>query len=71
MDYERSEPSINTIEFPSCKSDWYWSATPYASSPGDNAWYVYFYGGVASCTHQSDLGLVRAVRARFAGLPIN
>jgi hypothetical protein len=62
-DYERSSPAIDPI-FSSCKSDWYWTSTPLASSPGDYAWYVFFSYGNAYCSLQGYLGLVRAVRAR-------
>jgi hypothetical protein len=65
VDYERGAPAIDTAFFPSCKSDWYWTSTPWASSPGDCAWGVSFYfGGAKYCLHQDCRGLVRAVRAR-------
>ena len=59
----KGSPAIDPI-FSSCKSDWYWTSTPLASSPGDYAWYVFFSYGNAYCSLQGYLGLVRAVRAR-------
>jgi hypothetical protein len=63
VDYDRSSPSIDPI-FSTCKADWYWSSTPYHSSPGGYAWSVYFSSGGSSNDSQSREGLVRAVRSR-------
>jgi len=62
-DRTRRDPTINTDLFPKCKSDWYWSSTPYAPSPGGYAWNVYFSNGYASYNGHDNHGFVRAVRA--------
>ena len=62
VDYERHEPAIDTTAF-QCESAWYWSSTPYASSPGAYAWYVFFDLGGAYWNDQGGLGFVRACRA--------
>ena len=62
VDYERHKPAIDTTVF-ECESDWYWSSTPYAPSPGGYAWLVYFYDGYAGWNPQDSYGFVRAVRA--------
>jgi Protein of unknown function (DUF1566) len=62
-DRTRVSPAIDTTFFPDCKSDWYWTSTPYASSPGDYAWLVYFGSGHAHCNGHVFVSCVRAVRA--------
>lgn len=62
-DYTRTSPAIDTRYFDSPSSGWEWTATPYASSPRESAWYVYFDGGHADCCHQSYGGFVRVCRA--------
>jgi hypothetical protein len=64
IDLTKYSPAIDTAYFPKCQSDWYWSSDPLASSPGDYAWYVYFYYGYSPYHYQSYAGLVRAVRSR-------
>jgi hypothetical protein len=63
VDFDRHSPAIDPV-FSNCKADWYWTSTPYASSPGDFAWFVFFSYGDSSCHYQYDKGLVRAVRPR-------
>ena len=63
VDRTRVSPAIDVAFFPACKSDWYWSSTPYAGLPGDYAWYVYFSSGGAFWNVQDADGCVRAVRA--------
>jgi len=59
----RMSPAIDTDYFPDCKSDWYWTATPYAGAPAECAWGVgFYYGGSAYCYYRDDYGFVRAVR---------
>ncbi|MHB8815450.1 MAG: Lcl C-terminal domain-containing protein [Steroidobacteraceae bacterium] len=60
VDYERSEPAIDQAF--QCESAWYWSSTPYASSPSDCAWLVGFDYGLSSWYNRSYEGFVRAVR---------
>ena len=61
-DRTRVSPAIDTDFFPDTECDWFWSSTPYAESPGDCAWGVYFsYGGALWDGHSSG-GFVRAVR---------
>jgi hypothetical protein len=55
-------PAIDAEYFPDCKSDWYWSSTPYARSPGVCAWVVYFLNGSADWYDHDNHGFVRAVR---------
>jgi hypothetical protein len=62
VDYERRDPAINT-EFFACESGWYWTSTPWAGSPADCAWGVYFYYGGANYGRHDSYGFVRAVRA--------
>ena len=62
-DRSRSSPAIDTTFFPDCKSDWYWSGTLYAPSPGVCAWLVGFGNGNASWDDRSSVGFVRACRA--------
>jgi hypothetical protein len=64
VDRSRISPAIAIEFFPNCKNDWYWSATPYAGSPGDYAWLVYFSYGLSYYRNQSSKGLVRVCRPR-------
>jgi Protein of unknown function (DUF1566) len=62
-DRTKHSPAIDTAFFPKCKSDWYWTSTPAAYSPGDYAWVVDFDGGGAGWLGQGHDFCVRAVRA--------
>jgi Protein of unknown function (DUF1566) len=62
-DRTRANPAIDTAYFPDCASDWYWTSTIYASSPGDCAWGVGFSGGGACWGGLGCSGFVRACRA--------
>lgn len=62
VDRTKYSPAIDTDAFPACKSDWYWSATPYAPNPSDCAWCVAFDDGSSSCNGHGGSGFVRAVR---------
>ena len=62
-DRSKHSPAIDTAYFPDCKSDWYWTSTAAASSPGECAWVVFFGCGFAGWRHQDDGFHVRAVRA--------
>jgi hypothetical protein len=61
VDYSRTQPAIDTSAF-ECESNWYWSATPYASSPAGCAWVVFFGYGGSDCGDQYGERYVRAVR---------
>lgn len=61
VDYERSEPAIDTSFF-DCESAWYWTSTPAAASPADFVWFVYFGDGYSSWDYRGYGFLVRAVR---------
>ena len=68
-DRSKCNPAIDTDFFPSCRSDWYWTATDDASEPKDEetghsdyAWIVYFYHGDSDIYDRSDTYRVRAVR---------
>lgn len=63
VDDTRYAPATDTEFFPDCKSEWYWSSTPYAASPGGCAWIVHFDDGNSYWNYQSGVYLVRAVRA--------
>ncbi len=62
-DRTKHSPAIDTTFFPKCKSEWYWTSTPAAFSPGVYAWVVSFNGGVAGWYYQGNGNVVRAVRA--------
>ncbi len=62
-DRARVSPAIDTAFFPDTKSDWYWTSTVYAPSPGDCAWSVGFGDGGSGWDDQNNEGFVRAVRA--------
>ena len=61
VDYERTSPAIDPAF--ECSSEWYWSSTPYASSPSLFAWIVSFGYGGSSWYGQDGEYRVRAVRA--------
>jgi hypothetical protein len=60
----KERPAIDVKFFPDCPSDWFWTSTPYAPSPGDCAWGVLFNDGGALWDDRFNSGFVRAVRAR-------
>ena len=62
-DRTKHSPAIDTVFFPDCKTDWYWTSTPAAYSPGGYAWLVGFYNGTAYWLNQDYDFHVRAVRA--------
>jgi hypothetical protein len=61
-DRSKYRPAIDKAFFPSCKSDWYWTASPDASVP-DCAWVVGFGYGSASLGGRGRRCCVRAVRS--------
>ena len=62
-DRTRVDPAIDVDFFPKTPSSWFWTSTPYASSPADCAWYVYFGSGDSSCYVRASEYYVRAVRS--------
>lgn len=54
-------PAIDTEYFEGEGPEWTGSVE--ASSPSDDAWYVYFYDGASDCCRQISLCFVRAVRS--------
>jgi hypothetical protein len=61
VNYEASNPSIDTLFFPGATSSAYWSSTTYASNT-DYAWDVYFgEGGITNFSKTNSYN-VRAVR---------
>ena len=62
-DRSRTSPAIDTVFFPDCKSDWYWTGTPLASAPAVCAWYVGFSYGRSGWNSRDSSGFVRAVRS--------
>jgi Protein of unknown function (DUF1566) len=62
-DRSRVSPAIDIDFFPGTKSDWYWTGTLYASSPGDCAWVVNFSVGNSSYGNRGFSGFVRACRS--------
>ena len=62
VDYDRYSPAINTDLF-ECESGYYWSSTPYASSPSGCALLVNFGNGIAGYDLQYYEARVRAVRS--------
>lgn len=63
VDDTRHSPSIDIAYFPGCKSEWYWTSTLAAYSPGDHAWLVGFSDGSSLLGLQSDGFRVRAARS--------
>jgi hypothetical protein len=61
VDYTRSSPAINPIF--RCEPAWYWTATPWAGSPGVYAWFVNVNGGSSNYFSQDLEFFVRAVCA--------
>lgn len=61
VDYERSEPAIDTSLF-DCEPSWYWTSTPVAASPAVYAWVVGFSVGASPWTLRDYVFFVRAVR---------
>jgi len=68
-DRTKYNPAIDTAFFPSCKSDWYWTATDDASEEKDEetghsdyAWVVHFSHGRSSICNRTYSHRVRAVR---------
>jgi hypothetical protein len=62
-DRTKHSPAIDKSYFPRCHSDWYWTNTPAACSPGVCAWVVVFGFGSAYWLGQDGGYFVRAVRA--------
>jgi hypothetical protein len=62
IDLTKFEPATDRDAFPLCKGGWYWSSTPYAVSPSDFAWVVYFYDGLSSGCNRYGKAFVRACR---------
>jgi len=65
VDDSRFDPAIDT-DFFQTKGGWCWTSTPFASSPSDYAWLVYFYYGGSYYHLQDGEGLVRPVRSARA-----
>lgn len=63
VDYTRHDPAIDVAQFPDTKSNWYWSSSPYASSPAACAWFVDFSYGGADRYYRDHTAFVRAVRS--------
>ena len=59
----RCRPAIDTTFFPTCKSDWYWTSTPWAPSPAGYAWVVAFDHGDSYGHYRDYNARVRAVRS--------
>lgn len=67
VDYGRYDPAIDPEKYPTCNSDWYWTSSIYASSPGC-AWVVNFLSGNADYAHRDYYdAFVRAVRSVAPG----
>ena len=58
----RISPSIDTDYFPNTTNNYYWSASPSASSSG-YAWWIYFYDGYDDTAFSSNNYRVRLVRS--------
>jgi hypothetical protein len=63
VDLTRFNPATDAEAFPDTESDWYWTSSPLASSPGSYAWIVNFNGGGASGNHHYYECFVRPVRS--------
>jgi hypothetical protein len=64
IDYDLSNPAINTVFFLNTVADWYWSSTTAVYHTG-KAWYVNFISNfaIAYVNNKSDYGYARAVRS--------
>jgi hypothetical protein len=62
-DRSRVDPAIDLAFFPTCKSDWYWTSSPWAPSPADDAWIVNFTYGFSYGHDRNSHARVRAVRS--------
>lgn len=60
-DRTRREPAIDVAFFPTCKSAWYWTSSPYAGD-SDDAWIVSFSGGGSGWDFHGHRYYVRACR---------
>ena len=47
VDWQRSDPAINTTYFPNCRASFYWSNST-RTVELDDAWYIYFWHGSMS-----------------------
>jgi len=61
VNYDLTNPAINTVYFPNTISSYYWSSTTHAFSFG-NAWRMNFSHGYDICYYKSFRYYVRAVR---------
>lgn len=61
-DRTKVDPAIDSDFFPDTPSDWFWTSTPFANSPGDCAWVVIFSLGSTYWNFHNNGGFVRAVR---------
>lgn len=61
-DRTKTDPAIDKVFFPTCKSSWYWTGTLYAASPADYAWFVLFSFGNSYWYNRDFDCFVRAVR---------
>jgi hypothetical protein len=61
VDKTQQDPCIDHEEFPDTPSDWFWSASPFASN-SYYAWSVYFYNGYSSLYNVNYNYRVRCVR---------
>ncbi len=65
VDYERSNPAIDTAYFPDIQASYYWSSTSIVYS--SSAWNVDFFNGSVYGSNKSGNEYVRAVRAGQCG----
>ncbi len=61
VDAGRASPAIDTSAFPGTPNENFWTASPFARTPG-NAWYVYFADGFAGYNLTTSTYRVRCVR---------
>jgi Protein of unknown function (DUF1566) len=61
VDFARTGPSIDPIAFPETPGENFWTASPFARTPG-NVWYVYFQDGFAGYNVATSTYRVRCVR---------
>lgn len=62
LSLNRVTPAIDVVYFPNTPSAYFWTASPYATTP-DTAWYVYFYYGSADDSLRSSYLRVRLVNS--------
>ncbi|MDD2703283.1 MAG: DUF1566 domain-containing protein [Candidatus Omnitrophica bacterium] len=65
IDYNKTNPAVDTWYFPNCKSDFYWTSMPYAMQK-PFIWGIFFGLGSGICYSPASRRYARAVRGGYA-----